>query len=119
MKRDRAAVDREKRQHRREIAVPDERLRRAPGKLAIEQRQHLCAAVAAAHADERGDVRILPRAAYRCGSHIRSAGKVALTREHRVIVHGHEPETPELFDAAVEFFAIERAGRRDDGDAIA
>ena len=50
MKADEAALQREKRQHRREIAVADERLARAARLVGVEQRQQLRAAVAAADA---------------------------------------------------------------------
>src|SRR5439155_1561072 len=48
VKRDHAAADRQKSQERRQIAVPDQRFRRPPDLVAVEQRQHLRAAVAAA-----------------------------------------------------------------------
>ena len=52
VERNQAALNGEEALQDREIAIPDERLARAPYFLGVEQRQHLRAAVATAHADE-------------------------------------------------------------------
>ena len=49
----------------------------------------------------------------------RRAGDITLPREDRVVVHRLETETTNVPDALVEFVAVERTGRRDDGEAIA
>src|SRR5258708_28420189 len=44
---------------------------------------------------------------------------VALPGKDRVVEHRKESEAPDFLDAAVEFVAIERAGRRHDGQPVA
>ena len=87
--------------------------------VAIEQRQHLRAAVAAAHADEAGNRRIAPGVVNRGGADRRRSGDVALAREDGVVEDRHEAEAADFVDAAVELLAGERAGGSDDGEAIA
>ena len=69
----------------------------------IEQRQHLRAAVPAAHADHAGDRRIAPRLLNRGGAQLRRAGHVSgRSRKHRVVVDRNEPEAPNLLDSPIE-----------------
>src|SRR5262249_43030991 len=119
MKGDELAVEREIAEDCREVAVADERFARTLRQLAVEQGQNLRAAVAAADADHAGDRWIVPRGVNGPGAHLRRAGHVALALEHRFVVHRLEPQIPDFIDAAIEFLAIERAGRSDDGEAIA
>ena len=104
---------------RREIAVADERLAGGARLLAIEQRQQLPAAVSAAHAEQTLDGRIAPGLTNRRRPQLRRTGDISLPREYRVVVHRFEAETPDLLDPLVELVAVERAGGRDDGEAIA
>src|SRR5439155_6151136 len=92
---------------------------RATRLLAIEKRQHLDAAVAAAHADESGNGWVAPGGVNRRGTKLGRSGHVPAPLEDRVVVDRLEAEAAQLGEAAVEVVAIERAGRRDDGEAVA
>ena len=81
-------LQRQERQERRQIAVSDEGLAGAPRLLAIEQRQHLRAAVSAAHADDAGNRRIAPGRIESPRRGPRADRPRTLPREDRVVVHG-------------------------------
>ena len=92
---------------------------RAARLVAIEQRQHLRAAVSAAHADESGDRGIAPRRLNRRRANLRRPARYSLSGEDRLVVDRLETQPADLVDALVELVAIERAGGGDDGKAIA
>ena len=88
--------------------------------FAIEQRQQLRAAVAAADADEPGDRRIAPaptesRPRARRPSRRRSRCRANTESSYT----GSNPSRADLGDAAVELVAGERAGGSDDREAVA
>ena len=94
-------------------------LRRAPRLVAVEQRQHLRAAVAAADADDAGDRRIAPRRVNGRRPHLRRAGDVALRARTPIRRRPARIRAAESRRCRVELLAGERAGGRDDGEAIA
>ena len=87
--------------------------------VGVEQRQQLHAAVAAARGDERRDRRIGPGLHQIAARAAPRRRRVVVAREHALVVDRLEAELPQLGDAGVELVARERAGGRDDGDAVA
>src|SRR5690348_3738777 len=108
MERDDAAAGGQECEQRRQIAVYDERLRGGAEFVAVEERQQLRTAVAAADADHAGDRSIGPGLAQRGRADAGIAGDVPAAGEDAVVVHRLEPERSDLVDAAIEFITIER-----------
>src|SRR5881396_3412065 len=105
VERDELAADREKCEHRREIAVSDERLPRAACLIAIEERQQLDAAVPATDANHTGYRFVAPRGLNRRRPHARRTCDITIPRKHRVVIHRHEPQPPDFDDPPIEFLA--------------
>src|SRR5688572_17911045 len=108
MKRHDAATPRQVREHRRQVAVPDERLRRLPQIFFLEKRQQMHAAIAAAYGDERANRWIAPCREKCLGPYFALAGKIAaVLREHALFEDRLETEPADFENPLVEFFTNE------------
>src|SRR5262245_838631 len=119
VKGDQITAERQECENGGEIAVADERLAGALRLVTIEKRQDLRAAEAAANADQTRNRWIAPGSSNGGGAKLGRTGDVPLAREHRVVEDRLESQPANLLDPEVELVAIEGAGRRDDGKAIA
>src|SRR5262249_32196583 len=101
-----------------DIAVADEHLRVRAHGVELEQRQHLNAAVPAAHAEDASNGWIGPGVHERRRSLGRITGDEPASRENAIVEHRLETERSHLLHAAIELLARKRARGCENRDAI-